>query len=84
MSSVYATFVGVIRDWIAFLGQRFIWPADRVSAYRPDAVRGKDNFSGGKINQRKSVKYVHVGQNVAEGEVELLEDATAWSHYLSL
>ena len=34
--------------------------------------------------QRKKSKYVHEGQYVAEVDVELLEDETSWSPYLSV
>lgn len=36
------------------------------------------------MKQRKKLKYVHEGQYVAEVDVELLEDVTGWSPYLSL
>jgi hypothetical protein len=36
------------------------------------------------MKQRKKSKYVHEGQYVAEVDVELLEDETGWSPYLSL
>jgi hypothetical protein len=36
------------------------------------------------MKQRKRLKYVHEGQYVAEVDVELLEDETDWSPYLSL
>ncbi len=36
------------------------------------------------MRQRKKSKYVHEGQYVAEVEVELLEDDTGWSPYLSV
>lgn len=36
------------------------------------------------MKQRKKLKYVHEGQYVAEVEVELLEDETGWSPYLSV
>lgn len=36
------------------------------------------------MNQRKKSKYVHEGQYVAEVEVELVEDETGWSPYLSV
>ncbi|BAO43330.1 hypothetical protein [Thiolapillus brandeum] len=36
------------------------------------------------MKQRKKVKYVHEGPYVAEVEVELLEDDTGWSPYLSV
>ena len=36
------------------------------------------------MNQRKKSKYVHEGQFVAEVEVEVMEDDTGWSPYLSV
>jgi hypothetical protein len=36
------------------------------------------------MNSRKRTKYVHEGGYVAEVDVELLEDETEWSPYLSL
>ncbi len=36
------------------------------------------------MKQRKKIKYVHEGHYVAEVEVELLDDDTGWSPYLSL
>lgn len=36
------------------------------------------------MTQRKQLKYVHEGQYVAEVYVELIEDETGWSPYLSL
>jgi len=36
------------------------------------------------MKYRKKVKYVHEGRYVAEVEVELLEDDTGWSPYLSI
>ncbi len=36
------------------------------------------------MKQRRKVKYVHEGCYVAEVEVELLEDDTGWSPYLSI
>ncbi len=36
------------------------------------------------MKQRKKAKYVHEGQYVAEVHVELLEDETGWSPYLSV
>jgi len=36
------------------------------------------------MKQRKKSKYVHEGQYVAEVDVELLEDETGWSPYLSV
>ena len=36
------------------------------------------------MNNRHSVKFVHEGKYVAEVDVELLEDETEWSPYLSV
>ena len=36
------------------------------------------------MHQRKKKKFVHEGQYVAEVQVELLEDDTGWSPYLSV
>ncbi len=36
------------------------------------------------MKPRKKIKYVHEGRYVAEVEVELLEDETGWSPYLSV
>ena len=36
------------------------------------------------MKHRKKIKYVHEGCYVAEVEVELLEDDTGWSPYLSI
>lgn len=36
------------------------------------------------VKQRNKLKYVHEGQYVAEVDVELLEDDTGWSPYLSV
>ncbi|MDN5873364.1 MAG: hypothetical protein L0H29_03145 [Sinobacteraceae bacterium] len=36
------------------------------------------------MNTRKRTKYVHEGKYVAEVNVELIEDDTEWSPYLSL
>ena len=36
-----------------------------------------------KMRRRKKTKYVHEGRYVAEVEVELIEDDTGWSPYLS-
>jgi hypothetical protein len=36
------------------------------------------------MNSRKRTKYVHEGNYVAEVDVELLEDETEWSPYLSV
>lgn len=36
------------------------------------------------MKKRKKIKYVHENQYVAEVEVNLLEDDTGWTPYLSL
>jgi len=36
------------------------------------------------MNKRHDIKYVHEGKYVAEVDVELLEDETDWSPYLSV
>lgn len=36
------------------------------------------------MNTRKRTKYVHEGKYVAEVDIELLEDETEWSPYLSV
>jgi len=36
------------------------------------------------MKHRKKIKYIHEGRYVAEVEVELLEDDTGWSPYLSI
>ena len=36
------------------------------------------------MKHRKKIKYIHEGHYVAEVEVELIEDDTGWSPYLSI
>ena len=36
------------------------------------------------MRKRKKTKYIHEGRYVAEIEVELIEDDTGWSPYLSV
>lgn len=36
------------------------------------------------MSTRRRVKYIHEGEYVAEIDVELIEDETEWSPYLSL
>ncbi len=36
------------------------------------------------MKHRRKIKYIHEGHYVAEVEVELLEDGTGWSPYLSV
>jgi hypothetical protein len=37
-----------------------------------------------KMSKRRGVKFVHEGKYVAEVDIELLEDETEWSPYLSV
>ena len=37
-----------------------------------------------KVTLRRKTKYIHEGQFVAEVEVEIIEDDTSWSPYLSV
>lgn len=37
-----------------------------------------------KVTLRRKTKYVHEGQFVAEVEVEIIEDESSWSPYLSV
>lgn len=39
---------------------------------------------GEPMNRRRKIKYVHEGRYVAEVDVELIEDDTQWSPYLSI
>ena len=36
------------------------------------------------MNNRHSIKLVHEGQYIAEVDIELIEEDTGWSHYLSI
>ena len=36
------------------------------------------------MKKRKKIKYIHEGHYVAEVEVELLEDESGWSPYISM
>jgi hypothetical protein len=36
------------------------------------------------VTSRRKTKYIHEGQFVAEVEVEVIEDDTSWSPYLSV
>ncbi len=36
------------------------------------------------MTRRKKVKYIHEGRYVAEVEVEVIEDDTGWSPYISV
>ena len=37
-----------------------------------------------KMTQRQKLKYIHEGQLVAEVEVEVIEEDSSWSPYLSV
>jgi hypothetical protein len=37
-----------------------------------------------KVTLRRKTKYIHEGQFVAEVEVDIIEDDTSWSPYLSV
>ncbi len=65
----------------------------RISAHGYDEL-AEDELSAREVlsgvpeavtmKQRKKSKYVHEGQYVAEVDIELLEDETGWSPYLSV
>jgi hypothetical protein len=55
-----------------------------VTAHRPDLERRSSGFKGRKMMIRKTVKLIHKGRYAAEVPVELIEDDTGWSPYLSL
>jgi hypothetical protein len=40
-------------------------------------------FAEAQVNKRKRTKFVHEGRYVAEVDVELIQDDTAWSPYLT-
>jgi len=44
---------------------------------------GQGFYGEKEMSKQKRVKYVHEGKYVAEVEVELIEDNTEWSPYLS-
>lgn len=41
-------------------------------------------YEEAKMNTKRRVKHIHEGRYVAEVDVELLEDETDWSPYLSV
>ncbi len=54
--------------------------------YVRDILAGVDKYQekGPKMSKRHSIKYVHEGKYMAEVDVNLLEDETEWSPYLSV
>lgn len=58
-------------------------PAVLVTAYRPDPERWSSDFTEIAMN-RKTVKLIHEGRYAAEIPIELIEDDTGWSPYLSV
>lgn len=45
---------------------------------------GRTLHGAAKVTQRRKTKYIHEGQFVAEVEVEVIEDDSSWSPYLSV
>jgi hypothetical protein len=45
---------------------------------------GRTLHGAAKVRQRRKTKYIHEGQFVAEVEVDLIEDDSSWSPYLSV
>jgi hypothetical protein len=45
---------------------------------------GRTIHGAAKVTRRRKTKYIHEGQFVAEVEVEVIEDDTSWSPYLSV
>ena len=50
---------------------------------RPNAM-GRTFHKAAKMTHRRKTKYIHEGQFVAEVEVEVIEDDSSWSPYLSV
>ena len=61
-------------------------PVVVVTAYRPALADGKASLPGERAEMKTHhrAKYVHEGKYVAKVDVELLEDETEWSPYLSV
>ena len=59
-------------------------PAVLITAYRPNPEKWHELFDEAEMNTRKRVKYVHEGRYAAEVDVDLLEDDTEWSPYLTV
>ena len=56
-----------------------------VTAYRPDQERWSSELLEAENTMiRKTIKLIHEGRYAAEVPVELIEDDTGWSPYLSL
>ena len=45
---------------------------------------GRTIHGATKVTLRRKTKYIHEGQFVAEVEVEVIEDESSWSPYLSV
>jgi hypothetical protein len=45
---------------------------------------GRDFYEEAEMSTRKQTKYIHEGRYVAEVDVELIDDETEWTPYLSL
>lgn len=45
---------------------------------------GRYVYEEERMNVRRKTKYIHEGEYVAAVEIELLEDETGWSPYMSL
>ena len=44
----------------------------------------RDFHGAPKVTHRRKTKYIHEGRYVAEVDVEIIEDDTSWSPYLSV
>lgn len=55
---------------------------DRLSAR--SAYVERELYGAAKMTHRRKTKYVHEGRYVAEVDVEVIEDDTSWSPYLSV
>ena len=45
---------------------------------------GQTLHGAAKVTQRRKTKYIHEGQFVAEIDVDVIEDDSSWSPYLSV
>jgi hypothetical protein len=45
---------------------------------------GRNLYEEERMKNRRKTKYIHEGEYVAAVEIELLEDETGWSPYMSL
>jgi hypothetical protein len=67
-------------------GSRKLRKPSRVShgvQARPNPM-GRTIHGATKVTLRRKTKYIHEGQFVAEVEVEVIEDESSWSPYLSV